>query len=305
MPQIAKAQAYPTRPVRIVVATAAGGATDILARLTGQWLTERLSQPFVVENRPGGGNNIGTEMVARAPADGTTLMMCNSVNTTNPSLYSNLSYDFLTDIIPVAAVSRAPVVMQVNPSVPAKTGAEFVAYAKANPGKVNMGSGGNGATGHMCGELFKMMAGVNLQHVPYRGEANALTGLLGGQVQVVFTSITSSIGYIKSGQLHGLGVSTATRSAALPDLPPIGEFVPGYEASSWNGMCAPKGTPAEIVDKLNKEINAALSDAKFTAKLAELGSAPFPGSAAQFGKFLAGDVEKWAKVVKFAGVKAE
>ncbi|HEY0440830.1 MAG TPA: tripartite tricarboxylate transporter substrate binding protein [Xanthobacteraceae bacterium] len=291
--------------MRIVVATAAGGATDILARLTGQWLTERLDQPFVVENRPGGGNNIGTEAVARAPADGTTLMMCNSVNTTNPSLYSNLSYDFLTDIIPVAAVSRAPVVMQVNPSVPAETGAEFLAYAKANPGKINMGSGGNGATGHMCGELFKMMAGVNLQHVPYRGEANALTGLLGGQVQVVFTSITSSIGYIRSGQLRGLGVSTATRSAALPDLPPIGDFVPGYEASSWNGMCAPKGTPAEIVDKLNKEINAALSDAKFTAKLAELGSGPFPGSAAEFGRFLAGDVEKWAKVVKFAGVKAE
>jgi tripartite-type tricarboxylate transporter receptor subunit TctC len=305
MPHIARAQVYPTRPVRIVVATAAGGATDILARLTGQWLTERLGQPFVVENRPGGGNNIGTEAVARAPADGTTLMMCNSVNTTNPSLYSNLSYDFLTDIIPVAAVSRAPVVMQVNPSVPAETGAEFLAYAKANPGKINMGSGGNGATGHMCGELFKMMAGVNLQHVPYRGEANALTGLLGGQVQVVFTSITSSIGYIKSGQLRGLGVSTATRSAALPDLPPIGDFVPGYEASSWNGMCAPKGTPAEIVDKLNKEINAALSDAKFTAKLAELGSGPFPGSAAEFGRFLAGDVEKWAKVVKFAGVKAE
>ena len=305
MPHIARAQVYPTRPVRIVVATAAGGATDILARLTGQWLTERLDQPFVVENRPGGGNNIGTEAVARAPADGTTLMMCNSVNTTNPSLYSNLSYDFLTDIIPVAAVSRAPVVMQVNPSVPAETGAEFLAYAKANPGKINMGSGGNGATGHMCGELFKMMAGVNLQHVPYRGEANALTGLLGGQVQVVFTSITSSIGYIRSGQLRGLGVSTATRSAALPDLPPIGDFVPGYEASSWNGMCAPKGTPAEIVDKLNKEINAALSDAKFTAKLAELGSGPFPGSAAEFGRFLAGDVEKWAKVVKFAGVKAE
>jgi tripartite-type tricarboxylate transporter receptor subunit TctC len=268
----ASAQTYPTRSVRIIVATSAGGSTDIVARVIGQWLTERLGQPFVVENRPGGGNNIGTEAAARAPSDGYTLFMANTVNAINATLYQNLSYNFIADMAPVALLVRSALLMQVHPSLPARTVPEFVAYAKANPGTINMGSGGNGATGHVSGELFKMMAGIKLVHVPYRGEALALTDLIAAQVQIVFATVGSSIQYIRGGQLRALAVTTATRSDALPEVPPLADFLPGYEASSWSGLCAPKNTPVEIIESLNKEINTALADPKIKARFVELGA---------------------------------
>ena len=304
-PRVARAQAYPTRPVRIVVPFTPGGASDITARLMGQWLSERLGQQFVIDNRPGGGTNIGTEAVVRAPADGYTLLMVGGYNAINATLYDKLNHNFIRDIAPVAGIIVVPNVMVVNPSVPAATVPEFIAYAKSKPGKTTMASAGTGTPSHVTGELFKMMAGVNLVHVPYRGGGPALTDLLSGQVQVMFATMPSSIEYIRAGKLRALAVATATRSEALPDVPTVGEFVPGYEASSWSGVGAPKATPAEIVDKLNKEINAGLADPKMKARLADLGGTVLPGPPSDFGKLIAEETEKWAKVVKFAGIKPE
>jgi tripartite-type tricarboxylate transporter receptor subunit TctC len=305
LPRLARAETYPSRTVRIIVATSAGGTTDIVARLLGQWLADKLGQSFIVENRTGGGNNIGTEAAARSPADGYTLFMANTVNAINTTLYKNLNYNFTTDLVPVAIVMRSPVIMQVHPSVPAKTVPEFIAYAKANPGKVNMGSGGVGATGHMAGELFQLMAGIKLVHVPYRGESLALTDLLGGQVQVVFATAGSSIQYIKADKLRPLAVTTTERIALLPDLPTLKEYLPGYEASSWNGLTAPKNTPPEIIEKLNREINTAMADPKIKFRIVDLGGPPIIGSPADFGKIIAEDTAKWAKVIQFSGAKAE
>jgi tripartite-type tricarboxylate transporter receptor subunit TctC len=302
---IARAQSYPTRPVRIIVGFAAGGGFDIVARLTGQWLSERLGQAFVIENRPGAGSNIGTEVVVRAPPDGYTLLLVGAPNSINATLYEKLPFDFIGDIDPVGSIMRVPFVMVVNPSLSAKTVPEFIAYTKANPGKVNMASGGNGASEHMCGELFKMMAGVNMLHVPYRGVAPALTDLLGGQVQVTFASMPASIEYIRAGKLRALAVTTATRSAALPDIPTVGEFVQGYEASQVYGVGSPHNTSAEIVDRLNKEINSGLADAKLKARLADLGGVPMPMTPTEFRKHIVDETEKWGKVVKFAGLKPE
>jgi tripartite-type tricarboxylate transporter receptor subunit TctC len=305
LPRLARAETYPSRTVRIIVATSAGGTTDIVARLLGQWLADKLGQSFIVENRTGGGNNIGTEAAARSPADGYTLFMANTVNAINTTLYKNLNYNFTTDLVPVAIVMRSPVIMQVHPSVPAKTVPEFIAYAKANPGKVNMGSGGVGATGHMAGELFQLMAGIKLVHVPYRGESLALTDLLGGQMQVVFATAGSSIQYIKADKLRPLAVTTTERIALLPDLPTLKEYLPGYEASSWNGLTAPKNTPPEIIEKLNREINTAMADPKIKFRIVDLGGPPIIGSPADFGKIIAEDTAKWAKVIQFSGAKAE
>jgi tripartite-type tricarboxylate transporter receptor subunit TctC len=304
-PHVVRAQTYPTRPVRIIVGTAAGGGNDIVARLIGQWLSERLGQQFVIENRPGAGTNIGTEAVVRAPPDGYTLLLVGPPHAVNATLYEKLNYNFLRDIAPVASISRELNVMAVHPSFPAKTVPEFIAYAKANPGKINMASAGNGTGPHVTGELFKMMAGVNIVHVPYRGTAPGLADLLGGQVQVMFPSVPSSVEHIRAGKLRALAVTTAMRSEALPDIPTMGDFVPGYEASSVYGLGAPRDTPAEIIDKLNKEINAALADPKMKAQLADLGGTVLPGSPADFGKLLADETEKWAKVIKFAGIKVE
>jgi tripartite-type tricarboxylate transporter receptor subunit TctC len=301
--RLAAAQTYPSRPVRLIVGFAVGGGSDIVARLTGQWLSERLGQPVMVENRTGAGSNIATEIVVNAPADGHTLLLATTGNAVNATLYEKLDFNFIRDIAPVAGVIRAPNVMLVNPTVPAKTVPEFIAYARANPATVNMGSGGNGSPVHMAGELFKMMAGVNLVHVPYRGEALALTDLLGGQVQVVFGSIPSSIGYIRAGVLRPLAVTTAARAETLPDVPPLADFVPGYEMSSWYGIGAPRKTPAEVIDKLNIEINAALADPKFKARLADLGGTELGGSPSALAKLIAEETEKWAKVVKFAEIK--
>jgi tripartite-type tricarboxylate transporter receptor subunit TctC len=301
----ASAQAYPARPVRLMVGFPAGGTTDILARLIGQWLSERFGQQFVIENRPGAGSNIATEAVVRSPADGYTLLLTSAFNLINETLYEKLNFSFIRDIAPVAGIIRSALVMDVNPSVPVKTVPEFIEYAKANQGKINMASSGSGGPGHVAGELFKMMTGVRLLHIPYRGGAPAITDLLGGQVQVMFGTMPESIEYIRTGQLRGLAVTTATRSDALPDLPPVGDFVPGYEASALNGVGAPRDTPAEIVDKLNKEINAALADPKMKARLADLGGTVLPGSPADFGKLVVDETEKWAKVVKFAGVTPE
>jgi len=303
--RIAGAQSYPTRPVHIIVGYAPGGATDIMARLVGQWLSERLGQQFVIENRPGAGSNIAAEAVVRAPADGYTLLLVGVSNAINATLYDRLNFNFIRDITPVAGIIRDTYVMVVNPSFPAKTVPEFVAYAKADPGRINFGSAGIGSPNHVTGELFKIMAGVNLMHVPYRGIALALSDLLGGQVQVAFASMPSSIEFIRAGRLRALAVTTATRSEVLPDVPTVGEFVPGYEASAWYGIGAPKATPAEIVDKLNKEINAGLADPKMKARLADLGGTPFLGSPADFGKLIADDTEKWGKVVVFSGAKAD
>jgi tripartite-type tricarboxylate transporter receptor subunit TctC len=305
LPRLAWAETYPSRTVRIIVATSAGGTTDIVARLLGQWLADKLGQSFVVENRTGGGNNIGTEAAARSPADGYTLFMANTVNAINTTLYKNLNYNFTTDLVPVAIVMRSPVIMQVHPSVPAKTVPEFIAYAKASPGKINMGSGGVGATGHMAGELFQLMSGIKLTHVPYRGESLALTDLLGGQVQVVFATAGSSIQYIKAEKLRPLAVTTTERIALLPDLPTLKEYLPGYEASSWNGLTAPKNTPPEIIEKLNREINAAMADPTVKSRIVDLGGPPIIGSPADFGKIIAEDTAKWAKVIQFSGAKAE
>lgn len=300
----AVAQTYPTRSVKIIVATAAGGSTDIAARIAAQWLQDRLAQSFVVENRPGGANNTGTEFALRSAPDGYTLFMANSVNTINQTFYEKLPFTFTTDSTPIAGVMRSLVVMQVHPSVEAKTVAEFIAIAKAAPGKIVMGSGGLGATGHVAGELFQMMSGTKLNHVPYRGEAPALTDLLGGHVQVAFTTLTSSIEYLKAGTLRPLAVSTVTRSPSLPDVPVMADTVPGYEASSWSGLLGPKGIPDDVVQKLNREINAALADATIQKRFADIGAGTFPVSAAEFGQFLIADTEKWAKVIKFSGMKA-
>ena len=305
LPRIALAQTYPTRPVRLIVTFAAGGSPDIIARLMGQWLSERLGQPIIVDNRPGAAGNIGTEIGVRAPPDGYTLLMALSVNAINASVYNNLSFNFMRDTAPVASIASTPLIMEVNPSVPAKTVPEFIAYAKANPGKISMASGGKGAPGHVAGELFKMMAGVDMVHVPYRGDALVLPDLISGQVQVYFGVMPASLGYIRAGKLRALAVTSATRQEALPDVPTVGEFLPGFEARGWYGIVVPKATPAEIVGKLNQEINAALADPNMKKRLTDLGVAVFAGSPADFDKFIADETEKWAKVVKFADVKAE
>jgi tripartite-type tricarboxylate transporter receptor subunit TctC len=303
--RFAWAQTYPTRPVRIIVGLAPGGSNDILARLMGQWLSERLGQPFVIENRPGAGGNIATEAVVRAPADGYTLLMLGPSSAINAALYDKLNFVLLRDIAPVVPFLRGSEVLVVNPSVPAKSVPELIAYAKANPGKLNVASAGNGSNPHLAGELFKMMAGVDLVHVPYRSGGAALTALLAGQVQVMFAGTASSIEHIRGNKVRALAVTTATRSDAFPDIPTVGEFVPGYESSTWFGLGAPKSTSAEIIETLNKEINAALVDPKMKARIADLGGTPFPGSPAAFGKHLADETEKWAKVIKFAGLKAQ
>ena len=299
------AQSYPTQAVRLIVPFAAGAVNDITARLIGRWLSERLGQPFIIENRPGGGANIGIEAVVRAPADGYTLLVIGTTAAINATLFEKLNYNFIRDIAPVASIIRVPHVMQVNPSLPVTTVPEFIAYAKANPGKISMGSGGNGSPAHVIGEHFKMMTGVNLVHVPYRGGAPALTDLIGGQIQVAFIDMAGSIEYIRAGKLRALAVTTATRSEALPDIPTIGDFVPGFEASQWVGLGAPKNTRSEIIGKLNTEINAGLVDPKLKARFADRGSTVLPGSAADFGKLIADDTEKWGKVIKFSGAKPE
>jgi tripartite-type tricarboxylate transporter receptor subunit TctC len=303
--RVAWAQAYPSRPVRLIVPLAPGGATDIVARLMGQWLSERLGQPFVIDNRPGGGTNIGTEAVVRAPPDGYTLLLVPPNSAINVTLYEKLNFNFIRDIAPVAGIISHPLVMVTNPSVPAKTVPEFIAYAKANPRKLNMASPGNGTPNHVSGELFKMMTGVDMVHVPYRSGGPALTDLIAGQVQVMFPATVSSIEYIRDGRLRALAVTTATGSELLPDIPTVGEFVPGYEASGWFGVGAPKATPAEIVEKLNKEINAGLTDPKLKARLADVGGDVLALSPADFGRLIAEETEKWAKVVKFANIKPD
>ena len=303
--RIAWAQTYPTRPVRIVVPFTPGGANDITARLIGQWLSERLGQQFIIENRPGGGGNIGIEAVVRSPADGYTLLVVGTTAAINATLFEKLNYNFIRDIAPVASIVRVPHVIQVNPSLPVATVPEFIAHAKANPGKISMGSGGNGSPAHVIGELFKMITGVNLTHVPYRSAGPAITDLLGGQIQVTFTDMAASIEYIRAGRLRALAVTTAMRSEALPDIPTVGDFVSGFEASQWVGLCAPKNTPPEIIGKLNAEINTGLADPKLKARLADLGGKVLPSSPADFGKIIADDTEKWGKVVKFSGAKPE
>jgi tripartite-type tricarboxylate transporter receptor subunit TctC len=302
---IARAQTYPTRPVRVIVGFPPGGGADIVARLIGQRLSERLGQQFIVENRPGAASNIATEAVVRAPADGYTLLVVNIPNVVNATLYDKLSYNFIRDIAPVASIDRVPNVMVVNPSVPARTVPEFIAFAKANPGKVNMASSGSGTSQHVSGELFKMMAGIDMLHVPYRGAGPALNDLLAGQVQVMFDTVSGSIGHITAGTLRALAVTTATRSPALPNIPTVGDFVAGYEASTFHGIGAPRSTPAEIINKLNKEINAVMAEPEMQAHLAELGATVLPGSPAEFATLIADETEKWGKVVKFAGIKAE
>jgi tripartite-type tricarboxylate transporter receptor subunit TctC len=303
--RIAMAQAYPARPVRVIVGFPAGGGVDIIARLIGQWLSERLGQPFVIENRPGANSNIGTEAVVRAAADGYTLLLVHASNAINTTLYDKLNFNFIRDIAPIAGIMVVPNVMVVNPSVPAKTVPEFIAYAKANPGKINLASGGIGGPSHVAGELFKIMTGTDMLLVSYRGMAPAVTDLLGGQVQVMFNSLPASIEYIKAGTLRALAVASATRSETLPDIPTVGEFVPGYEAPTWYGLGAPKNTPAEIVEKLNKEINAGLADPKLRARLADLGGTVIGGSPADFGKLIADETEKWGKVIRAANIKPE
>ncbi len=299
------AQTYPARPVRWIVPMAAGDMPDILARLMGQWLSERLGQPFIIDNRPGAATNIGTEAAVHAPADGSTLVLLGPPAAINATLYDKLNFNVIRDIVPIARIARAPNVLEVSLSVPVKTVPEFIAYAKANPGKLNMASSGVGSSLHMSGELFKMMTGVNLVHVPYRGSVAALTDMLSGQMQVLFDNLPASIEYIKAGKVRALAVTTIERSEALPNVPTVGEFVPGYEASPWWGVGAPKNTSVEIVDKLNKEINAGLADPNIKARLAELGGTALAGSPADFGKLIADETEKWAKVVKFSGAKAD
>ena len=303
--RVARAQTYPNRPLRLIVGFSAGGPTDITARLIGQWLFERLGQQCIIENRPGAGSNIAAEMVVNAPADGYTLLILGATNAINATLYEKLNFNFIRDIAPIAGLVRVPLVMEVHPAVPAKTVPEFIAYAKANPGRINMGSGGNGTTLHVSGELFKLMAGLDMVHVPYRGAGPMLIDLIGGQVQVAFDPMPSSIEYIRAGKLRPLAVTTAERSQALPDLPTVGDFVAGYEASSWYGIGAPRGTPAEIIERLNREINAGLADPKLKARLADLGAMPLTTTATAFGQFIVDETEKWAKVVKFSGAKAD
>jgi len=303
--RVAWAQAYPSRPVRVIVGFPPGGGSDILARLWGQWLTERLGWPFVIENRPGAGSNIATEAAVRAPPDGYTLLHFSTPAAINATLYDNLNFLFLRDIAPVASLTRAAYVMAVHPSFPAKTVPEFISYARANPGKINMASPGNGTPQHLSGELLKTMAGVSLIHVPYRGDAPALTDLIAGQVQVSFSGMVSSIEYIRTGKVRALAITTATRLESVPDIPTVGDFVPGYEASGWQGIGAPKSTPIEIVEKLNKEINAALADPKMKQRLLDLGGVPMPLTPAAFGQLIADDTEKWAKVIRAANIKAK
>ena len=303
--RIARAQAYPTRPERIIVPGAAGNPTDIQARLIGQWLSERLGQPFVVDNRPGASTNIGTEAVVRASPNGYTLLLIAAGNVISPALYSKLTFSFMRDIVPVASIHRGANVMVVNPSFPAKTVPEFIAYAKANPGKINMGSAGIGTSVHVAGELFKMMAGVDLVHVPYRGATPMLADLISGQVQVSFDNIFTSIEHVKDGKLRALAVTSQARSEVMPDIPTVGEFLPGFEASAVTGIGVPKNTPAEIIHTLNKEINAALADPRIKARLADLGGVPMSMAPADFAKLIAEESDKWAKVVKFSGAKVE
>ena len=303
--RIATAQAYPTRPVRLIIGYPPGGSADITARLIGQWLSERLGQPVVVESRPGAGTNIATETVVNAPPDGYTLLLVAPANAINATLYEKLNHNFMRDIAPVAGLIRFPNVIVVNPSVPAKTVPELIAYAKANPGKLNMASSGAGSTIHVSGELFKMMTGINMVHVPYRGGAPALTDLISGQVQVMFDNVPTSIEFIRAGKLRPLAVTTAARSNVLPDLPTVADFVPGYEASAWYGVGVPKGTPEAIIGKLNKETNAILADPKARARFDELGASLIAGSPAEFGQLVADETEKWAKVVKFSGARPD
>ena len=305
LPRLAKAQTYPARPVRLIVPFGSAGATDIVARLIGQWLSQRLGQSFVIENRPGAGGNIGIEAVVRSPPDGYTLALIGSPSAINVTLYDNLPYDFSRDLVPVASVVRFPNVMVVNPSVPASSVPEFIAYAKAHPGKLNMSSPGAGSTPHVFGELFKMMAAVNIVHVPYRSVAAGMTDMLSGEVQVTFGTSASTIEYVRAGTLRALAVTTATRSQVLPELPTIAEFVPGYEASGWFGVGAPKNTPAEIVEKLNAEINACLEDPGLKARFADLGGTALAGSSSEFAGLIGDEIAKWAKVVKIAGIRAE
>jgi tripartite-type tricarboxylate transporter receptor subunit TctC len=299
------ADTYPSRPVRLVVGFTPAGGNDIIARLMGQWLTERLGQTFVIENRPGAGTNIAAEAVINSPPDGYTLFVSNLSNAINATLYEKLNFDFMRDMLPVAGIAQAPAVFAVSSSVPAKTVPEFIAYAKANPGRINMGSAGVGSTGHLAGELFKLMAGVNLVHVPYRGNAPALIDLIAGQIEVLFPSLGSSIEYVKAGKLRALAVTGLTRSEALPDLPPVADTLPGYEAASFYGIGSPRNTPAEIVEMLNKAVNAGLADPKLKARLTDLGSMPLPGPPATFGKLIADETEKWGKIIRFAGIKPQ
>ncbi len=301
----ARAQSYPAKPVRLIVGFAPGGGNDIAARLISHWLSERLGQQFIVENRPGAGSNIATEAVVRAPADGYTLLLVAVANATNATLYDKLNFNFIRDIAPVAGLLRVPNLVEVHPAVPVQTLGEFIAYARANPGKVNMGTGGSGGPVHMTGELFNMMTGLKMQHVPYRGEAPALNDLIGGQVDVVFGSVPASIQYVRAGKLRALAVTTSTRSELLPDLPTVAEFVPGYESSTWYGIGAPRSTPAEIIERLNVEINAALADPTLKARMADLGGTAIGGSPEDFSELIATDTEKWGKVVKFASIKPE
>jgi tripartite-type tricarboxylate transporter receptor subunit TctC len=301
----ALAQAFPSRPVHLIVGFAPGGGNDIVARLLGQWLSERLGQAFVIENRPGGASNIATDMVVRAAPDGYTLLLISSNNATNAALYHDLKFNFVRDIVPVASISRNSLVLAVNASLPVKTVPEFIAYAKANPGKVNVGSAGTGGIGHLTGEMFKMMTGIDMVHVPFRGNGPALTALLGGQVEALFPSLASSLEFVAAGKLRALAVTSATRSQALPDLPTVAESVPGFEASTWYGVGAPKGTPPDAIDKLNKAIGAALADPKIASRFAELGDIATPMAPADFGNYIAAETEKWGKVVTFANVKAD
>ena len=305
LPHIARAQSYPARPVRLVVGYAAGGGTDIAARLIGQWLSERLGQQFIIENRPGAATNIATEAVVRSAADGYTLLLCTAANAINATLYDKLNFNFVAGLAPVAGVMRVPNVMVVNLAFPAKTVPEFIAFAKANPSKINMASGGAGGPDHMSGELFKMMTRVDMAHVPYRGLAPALADLIGAQVHVVFATVPAAIEHIKAGRLRALSVTTAMRSELLPELPTVADFVPDFESSQWYGMSTPKGTPPDIIDKLNKEINAALADAKMKARIADLGGSVLTGSPTDFGELIVADTEKWAKVIRAANIKAE
>ncbi len=305
LPRRVSADDYPSRPVRIVAGFAAGGGVDITARLIGQWLADRLGQSFVVENRPGAGGNIGTEAVVNAAPDGYTLLLATVPNAVNASLYEKLKFNFIGDIAPIAGIIRVPMIILLNPSVPAATVPEFIGYAKANPGKINMASAGNGSAPHMAGELFKMMAGVDLVHIPYRGQGPALTDLLGGDVQVLFATAPGTTDYIRTGKLRALAVTSAVRAEVLPELPTVADFLPGYEASQWYGLAAPKNAPAEIVARLNREINAAIADPAMKARLAAIGGEPLPGTSIEFGRLIADETEKWRKVVRAAGIKPE
>jgi tripartite-type tricarboxylate transporter receptor subunit TctC len=305
LPRLASAQAYPSRPVRIIVSTAAGGGPDIVARLLGQWLSERLGQQFLIDNRPGASGNIGTDAVVKAPPDGYTLLMVGASSAINATLHQKLNFNFIRDVAPVAGIGRTAAILAVHPSVPVETVPDLITYAKTNPGRLNFGSPGIGSAPHMAGELLKMMAGIDLLHVPYRGDAPALTDLIGGQVPLCFVGAPAATEYIRTGKVRSLAVTSATRLQTVPDIPTLGEFLPGYEASGWFGFGAPRDTPAQIVAKLNQEIGAALADPKIIARLADLGSTPAAGSPADFGRLITEETEKWAKVIKFAGIKAE